>query len=48
MVIPLFVDQASKSKPLTVLGDGNQTRTFIFVEDAVFGLHKIFNFDSDF
>lgn len=48
MVIPLFVDAASKSKPLTVLGDGNQTRTFIFVEDAVKGLYKIFNFDGDF
>lgn len=48
MVVPLFIDAASKNKPLTVLGDGNQTRTFIFVEDAVLGILKIFNFNSDF
>lgn len=48
MVIPLFVDAASYNKPLTVLGDGNQTRTFMYVSDAAEGIHKIFNFDSDF
>ena len=48
MVMPLFVDCASKNKPLTVLGDGNQTRTFIFVSDAALGICKIFNFDSNF
>ena len=48
MVIPLFVEAASYGRPLTVLGDGNQTRTFMFVTDAVCGIHKIFNFDSDF
>lgn len=48
MVIPLFAEAASHNKPLTVLGDGNQTRTFIFVTEAVDGILKIFNFDSDF
>lgn len=48
MVIPLFVDAASYSKPLTVLGNGNQTRTFMYVSDAVKGIQKVFNFDSDF
>lgn len=40
MVIPLFADSAAKDKPLTVLGDGTQTRCFIYVEDAALGLYK--------
>lgn len=48
MVIPIFIDAASKNEPLTVLGDGNQTRTFMYAEDAARGIHKIFNFDSDY
>jgi len=48
MVIPLFAEAASKNKPLIVLGDGNQTRTFIYVEEAAFGIQKVFNFDSDY
>lgn len=48
MVIPLFVEAASYNKPLTVLGDGHQTRTFIYVEDAALGLYKIFNFEGEF
>ncbi|GBC61696.1 nucleoside-diphosphate sugar epimerase [Desulfonema ishimotonii] len=35
MVIPRFVDQALKNKPLTVYGDGTQTRTFTYVKDVV-------------
>jgi UDP-glucose 4-epimerase len=35
MVIPRFVDQALKNAPLTVYGDGNQTRTFTYVKDVV-------------
>ena len=31
MVIPRFVSQALKNEPLTVYGDGNQTRTFTYV-----------------
>lgn len=33
-VIALFVDRISESKPLTVFGDGNQTRDFIYVGDV--------------
>ena len=35
MVIPRFVSQVIKGDPITVYGDGKQTRTFIHVKDAV-------------
>jgi len=38
MVLPRFVDQALRGEPLTVYGDGSQTRSFCYVGDAVTGL----------
>jgi UDP-glucose 4-epimerase len=38
MVIPTFVKQALMGRPITVYGDGHQTRTFLHVADAVAGL----------
>ncbi|MBC7374658.1 MAG: GDP-mannose 4,6-dehydratase, partial [Frankiales bacterium] len=38
MVIPRFVGQAVKGDPITVYGDGQQTRCFCFVGDVVKGL----------
>ena len=38
MVIPRFVGQAVKGEPITVYGDGQQTRCFCFVGDVVTGL----------
>jgi len=35
MVVPRFVDQALSGRPVTVYGDGQQTRTFNHVCDAV-------------
>ena len=35
MVIPRFVKQALSGKPITVYGDGNQTRSFSYVADVV-------------
>jgi len=35
MVIPRFVRQAMEGQPLTVYGDGEQTRCFLHVKDAV-------------
>ena len=35
MVLPRFVGQAAAGQPLTVYGDGEQTRTFTHVRDAV-------------
>ncbi|MFP4458367.1 MAG: NAD-dependent epimerase/dehydratase family protein [Candidatus Zixiibacteriota bacterium] len=34
-VIPKFIDRVKQKKPLTVHGDGKQTRDFIFIEDIV-------------
>jgi dTDP-glucose 4,6-dehydratase len=36
--IPTFLRQALQDKPLTVFGDGSQTRSFCFVDDLVGGL----------
>ncbi len=36
--IPTFIRQALEEKPLTVFGDGSQTRSFCYVDDLVRGL----------
>ena len=38
MVIPRFVVQALRNEPITVFGDGNQTRNFTYVGDVVRGI----------
>src|SRR5512138_917324 len=40
-VVPAFVGEALKAKPITVFGDGKQTRSFCFVEDTVDGLLRL-------
>jgi dTDP-glucose 4,6-dehydratase len=39
--IPTFVRQALESKPLTVFGDGSQSRSFCYVDDLVRGLYLL-------
>ena len=39
--IPTFVRQAIQNKPLTVFGDGSQTRSFCYVDDLVRGLYLL-------
>lgn len=39
-VITAFINQALTEVPLTVFGDGNQTRSFCFVDDMVDGIMK--------
>jgi len=41
MVIPTFVKQALAGRPITVYGDGKQTRCFGYVEDVVGALIKL-------
>ena len=41
MVVPRFVAQALAGEPLTVYGDGQQTRTFTYVTDVVDGLYGL-------
>jgi UDP-glucuronate decarboxylase len=40
-VIPRFVEQALSNKPITIFGDGSQTRSFCYVTDQVEGLLKL-------
>ena len=44
-VVSNFVCQALQNKPLTIYGDGSQTRSFCFVDDLVNGLIKLMNSD---
>jgi dTDP-glucose 4,6-dehydratase len=39
--IPTFMRQALESKPLTVFGDGSQSRSFCYVDDLVRGLYLL-------
>jgi UDP-glucose 4-epimerase len=42
MVLPRFVASAIKSEPITVYGDGSQSRVFCHVSDAVDGILRVF------
>jgi dTDP-glucose 4,6-dehydratase len=40
-VVPNFLQQALRGEPLTVYGDGQQTRSFCFVDDLVEGIVRL-------
>jgi dTDP-glucose 4,6-dehydratase len=40
-VVPAFIGQALKGKPLTVFGDGSQTRSFCYVSDEIDGIYRL-------
>jgi dTDP-glucose 4,6-dehydratase len=40
-VVPAFIGQALTGEPLTVFGDGSQTRSFCYVSDLVDGMFKL-------
>jgi dTDP-glucose 4,6-dehydratase len=40
-VVPAFLDQALRGLPMTVFGDGSQTRSFCYVSDMVEGLYRL-------
>ena len=42
-VVSNFIVQGLKNKPLTIYGDGSQTRSFCYVDDLVSGLIKLMN-----
>ncbi len=46
MVIPTFVKQALANRPITVYGDGKQTRCFCYVGDVVGALMKLMDNDK--
>lgn len=41
-VVSNFIVQALKGEPLTMYGDGSQTRSFCYVEDEVEGIYRLF------
>jgi dTDP-glucose 4,6-dehydratase len=43
--IPAFASQALTGRPITVAGDGSQTRSIIFVSDLVEGIFRLLNSD---
>ena len=45
-VFPTFQAQKRAGKPLTIYGDGTQSRDFTHVDDVVMGMHKIMNSDK--
>ncbi len=44
-VVSNFICKALKGEPLTIYGEGNQTRSFQFIEDLVNGIHKLMEID---
>ena len=40
-VVPAFITQALAGRPLTVFGDGFQTRSFCFVADLIEGIYRL-------
>lgn len=45
-VVPAFMHQSLQGNPLTVFGDGQQTRSFCFVDDLVEGIWRLLNTDT--
>ncbi|MEX2467633.1 MAG: UDP-glucuronic acid decarboxylase family protein [Gemmatimonadota bacterium] len=46
-VVSNFIMQALRGDPLTLYGDGSQTRSFCFVSDEVDGIHRLFHSDRN-
>ena len=40
-VVPTFINQALRNEPLTVFGEGNQTRSFQYVDDLIDGIRRL-------
>ncbi len=39
--IPTFIPQALRNEPITIFGDGSQTRSFCYVEDLIEGIYRL-------
>ena len=44
--IPAFMTQALEGRPLTVFGDGSQTRSFMYIDDLVEGIWRLMGADT--
>jgi dTDP-glucose 4,6-dehydratase len=45
-VVPNFIQQAMRGEPLTVYGEGSQTRSFCYVDDLIDGIVRLLNSDE--
>ena len=45
-VVSNFILQALKNEPITIYGDGTQTRSFCYVSDLIDGLYKLMNVEN--
>ena len=45
-VVPNFIAQALRGEPLTVYGDGSQTRSFCYVSDMIEGIYRLLGSDE--
>lgn len=45
--VPNFITQALKGEPLTVYGDGKQTRSFCYVDDLIEGIYRLLISDEN-
>jgi len=45
-VVPNFITQSLKNEPITVYGDGPQTRSFCYIDDLVEGIFRIATMDK--
>src|SRR5438034_2796282 len=45
-VVPAFISQALRNEPMTVFGDGSQTRSFCYVSDLVEGIYRLLMADE--
>ena len=45
-VVPAFISQSLRDEPLTVFGDGSQTRSFCYVSDLIDGIYRLLMSDE--
>ena len=45
-VVPAFIGQALAGEPMTVFGDGSQTRSFCYVADLIDGIYRLLQSDE--
>lgn len=45
-VVPAFISQALEGKPMTVFGDGSQTRSFCYCSDLIEGIYRLMMSDT--
>ena len=45
-VVPNFITQAINGEPLTIYGDGEQTRSFCYIDDLIEGVYRLFLSDE--